>query len=65
MGWWQTNDGIIGDPPANLVDALPDCPATPADIPPETRTAIEACYRAQFGRLPTIGELRDLLAFCQ
>jgi hypothetical protein len=50
MGWWMTENGTIGDRPADILDdALDD---------------IEAAYLEEGDRLPTQGELAELIDFC-
>lgn len=50
MGWWKTDNGVIGDSPADLCDRfLGD---------------IEAMYRDEMGRPPTQGEIADTIEFC-
>lgn len=50
MGWWRSENGLIGDWPADImVKALKD---------------IEVVYLHQCGRLPTQGEIANLIEFC-
>jgi hypothetical protein len=50
MGWWRSENGSIGDWPADIMDkALKD---------------IEDVYLHQCGRLPTQGEIANLIEFC-
>ena len=66
LGWWQTRSGgVIGDAPADIVDGLDWCPASPAEIPSNTLVEIKRCYVTDLGREPTEEELRDLLGFCR
>lgn len=66
MGWWRTGTGgVIGDAPADIIEAFDDrCWPEPSLIPRDVRERIVACYREDFGREPTEQELRDLLEFC-
>jgi len=50
MGWWKCENGIIGDWPADILDGA--------------LRKIEESYLAQCGRLPTQGELANLIEFC-
>ena len=50
MGWWQTEHGTIGDTPADTLD--------------EALQQIETDYMTAHGRLPTQGEMADLIQFC-
>lgn len=50
MGWWKTDNGTIGDGPADLCDEFMD--------------KVEALYLCETGRQPTQGEIADLLEFC-
>ena len=50
MGWWASEHGIIGDEPADILDATLD--------------QIEAAYERSCQRPPTQGELADLIEFC-
>lgn len=49
MGWWKTQHGTIGDGPADIMDAA--------------LKKIESEYLEQVGRLPTQGELANLIEF--
>ena len=50
MGWWQTQQGIIGDAPADVLEkALQD---------------IAQLYQQDMKRPPTQGEIADLFQFC-
>jgi hypothetical protein len=65
MGWWRTpSGGVIGDPPANILDEAGITAIEPDQLPNEVRVAIDRCYLEDFNRLPTEQELRDLLTFC-
>lgn len=50
MGWWKTQHGTIGDAPADHLE--------------EAFANIESQYLRDVGRLPTQGEMVDLIAFC-
>jgi len=50
MGWWKSQHGVIGD--------------SPADIMGNAMQAIEQAYLREANRLPTQGEIADLLQFC-
>ncbi len=50
MGWWKTDNGVIGDSPADLGDKFLE--------------DIEALYRRETGRPPTQGEIADTIEFC-
>jgi hypothetical protein len=50
MGWWKSQNGVIGDRPADILDAA--------------LNAIEHIYVQESGRRPTQGELADLIQFC-
>ena len=66
MGWWRTpSGGVIGDPPANIIEQAGITCTVPDQIPAEIRVAIDRCYLEDFDRHPTEQELRDLLAFCR
>jgi hypothetical protein len=66
MGWWIARDGgVIGDPPADLLEELGAAWNRPSDIPPEVRARIDALYIEGLGRLPTEEDLAALLSFCR
>jgi hypothetical protein len=50
MGWWKSQNGVIGDQPADIMGGA--------------MKAIEQTYMREAGRLPTQGELADLIQFC-
>lgn len=50
MGWWKSERGMLGD--------------GPADVMGNAIVKIENEYLEQAGRLPTQGELADLVEFC-
>jgi len=50
MGWWRSQNGVIGDRPADIMDGA--------------MKAIEQSYLREAGRLPTQGEIADLVQFC-
>lgn len=50
MGWWRSEHGAIGD--------------WPADIISKAFFLIENVYMQECGRLPTQGEIADLIEFC-
>jgi hypothetical protein len=50
MGWWRSENGILGD--------------TVADILGKALNAIEDTYLREAGRLPTQGEIANLVEFC-
>lgn len=50
MGHWKTEHGTIGDDAADVMD--------------EAFAKVEAVYLQTAGRLPTQGEMVDLIAFC-
>lgn len=50
MGWWKSQNGVIGDRPADILHAA--------------LNAIEHIYVQESGRRPTQGELADLIQFC-
>ena len=50
MGWWITDNGTIGDGPADLCDRFLE--------------DIETLYLRETGRLPSQGEIADLVEFC-
>lgn len=50
MGWWKSEHGVLGDWPADVMDAA--------------LKKIENVYLQECGRLPTQGELADLVEFC-
>lgn len=50
MGWWRSQNGVIGDRPADIMD--------------HALKAIEQAYLREAGRLPTQGEVADLIQFC-
>ncbi len=50
MGWWKTEHGVVGDWPADILDAA--------------IKRIEQVYLQESGRLPTQGELANLIEFC-
>ncbi|MBK8268810.1 MAG: hypothetical protein IPK83_11110 [Planctomycetes bacterium] len=66
MGWWRTQSGgVIGDGPADIIEAFDDrCWPETGCIPMEVRACIIACYREDFDRDPTEQEFRELLEFC-
>jgi hypothetical protein len=49
MGWWKSSHGMIGDAPADVMD--------------RAFRQLEAVYTEQAGRLPTQGEIADLIQF--
>lgn len=66
MGWWRLQDGgVIGDGPADILDALERPVETPSAIPPKALREIRACYLQDFGREPTESELEALVEFCR
>ena len=66
MGWWRLGDGgVIGDGPANVLDALDRRMETVADIPAEALQEIRACYVEDLGREPTESEIAALVEFCR
>lgn len=65
MGWWQTDGGAIGDPPADVLDRVKRKVRTSREIPKRTLSEIHACYREAFDRNATQGELWALIAFCK
>ncbi len=50
MGWWKTRNGTIGDPVADVVDRM--------------FREVEDVYLKEVGRLPTQGEIGDVVEFC-
>lgn len=50
MGWWKTDNGTIGDSPADLCDRFLE--------------DIEALYQREMSRPPTQGEIADTIEFC-
>jgi hypothetical protein len=46
MGWWRSERGVIGDAPADSMDAF--------------LSDLERCYQKHSGRQPTQGEVADL-----
>lgn len=50
MGWWRSQNGVIGDSPADVMD--------------NAMAAIERAYLRGAGRPPTQGEIADLIQFC-
>jgi hypothetical protein len=50
MGWWRCEHGIIGD--------------WPADVMGDALAKIEDIYLRETGRLPTQGEMANLVEFC-
>lgn len=50
MGWWKSQNGVIGDQPADVMD--------------HALKAIELTYQREAGRPPTQGEIADLIQFC-
>jgi len=65
MGWWRTNSGVIGDPPADYLDALDRTWNSPKEIPAEVRERLTALYVEGLGRTPTEDDLQDLLDYCR
>ncbi len=49
MGWWRTRNGVIGDGPADILAKFLD--------------DVEGEYMKEVGRLPTQGEIADLIEF--
>lgn len=50
MGWWRTDNGTIGDGPADLCDRFLE--------------DIEMLYLREMGRPPSQGEIADLVELC-
>lgn len=50
MGWWKTDSGVIGDGAADLGDKFLD--------------KVEKLYLREMERLPTQGEIADIIEFC-
>jgi hypothetical protein len=50
MGWWKSEHGVCGDGPADIMDAA--------------FRKVEGEYLRKAGRLPTQGEMADLIEFC-
>lgn len=50
MGWWKSEHGAIGD--------------WPSDIMAKAFNLLEDVYMRECGRLPTQGEIADLIEFC-
>lgn len=65
MGWWKTDGGVIGDPPADYLDALDRTWDSPSEIPGEVRERLVALYIEGLGREPTEEDLAALLAYCR
>ena len=65
MGWWRTDGGVIGDPPADYLDALGQTWDSPKEIPVEVRERLTALYVEGLGRTPTEDDLQDLLDYCR
>ncbi len=65
MGWWRANDGVIGDPPLDYLDALGRTWESPREIPAEVEEGLTALYVEGLGRKPTEDDLQALLDFCR